>query len=103
MTRYVPLTPDGEYYAPRILSVIKDEVEVDPEVNDEDILWRLQPQLITREVIRSAITELMGEQTDAARRWVGSGRPEQDKTIDEIVFHLEKRYKIFIDGSNYIY
>tara|TARA_B110000046_G_scaffold112280_1_gene119453 strand:- start:19 stop:330 length:312 start_codon:yes stop_codon:yes gene_type:complete len=103
MTRYVPLTPDGEYYAPRILSVIKDEVEVDPEVNDEDILWRLQPQLITREVIRSAITELMGEQTAAARRWVGSGRPEQDLTIDEIVFQMETRYKIVIDGSNYIY
>ena len=53
--------------------------------------------IFTSETIRHAITTLMGGQTHAARQWANSGNEFQDKTIDEIVFQVEKRYEIMID------
>lgn len=86
----VELTPYGEYYARKVLGIIKGEVQVDPDVNAEDILWRLQPRLLTHETIRSVIFILKGEDTHDARQWAVNDR-EQDETIDEILLQVEQR------------
>ena len=93
MSRSFPLTPYGEYYARRILNIIKDEVEVDPRVKEEDVLWLLQPPWVTHLTIRHAITMLKGEDTALARQWDNSG-DEQDQTIDYILDQMQQIYNI---------